>query len=118
MAIQFTLDDIRTAAEKKYGDVEITCSTGEVCVMRNALRLEPEERKTLADLQDMMGNDSDDAVEMDQAKILAEVIILIAKGDSGHQLVKDANGDLTILSEILSAYREGTQVGEASTSDN
>lgn len=103
----FSLDDIRAAAERKYGSTTI----GDVELL-NPLRLKAEDRKALLKLQDDM--QADDA---DQEDLIRQSIVLVAKNKAdARALVADL--DLAMLVTIFEHYGKETEAGEASASQN
>lgn len=114
MSNSFSLDDIRKAAEAKYGSTDIELPDGKVCSLVNPLRLSKEKRAELVSMQDKM-----DESGADQFDILADAIRLVATSKSkAEALIEAADGDLTILVEVFSNYTSSTQVGEASASQS
>lgn len=116
MSKKFTLDAIREATEAKYGStvIEFSEDGNDKVELRNPLRLTKVERKELGKLQDALS--SDDA---DQAKGIGDIITLAAsnKGDAKAFLAA-VGEDLAVLAEVLRAWTEDAQVGEASGSQN
>jgi hypothetical protein len=108
----YTLDDIRAAAEAKYGATEIETSNGP-CRLINALRLPKKKREELTAIQERIDNGED------HADVLEHALKLVAENPTqARNLLKDIDGDLAVLVEVFNAYTEGTQAGEASASDN
>lgn len=104
----FSLDDIRSAAEAKYGNTDITFGN-DTLVMLNPLRLPKEKRTELTKIQESAS--ADDA---DQAEVLADAIRLVATNQAvANRFIKAVDGDLTVLSEVFSRYTEKDQAGEA-----
>ena len=125
--MSFTLDDIRAAAEEKYGSTDIELSDRTVKLL-NPLRLPKSKRDALMALQDRLkdegpkdgeqkdGDGEEEAV--DQEAVLSECIELVADTPAnGKALLKAINGDLAMLVEIFNRYTGGTKAGEASPSD-
>ncbi|MFI9228980.1 phage tail assembly protein [Streptomyces rimosus] len=107
----FSLDDIRTAAEAKYGSTDIELGDDTVRLL-NPLRLPKLSRQKLTQLQDLMGGE-----DADQEELLSEAIRLVAETrKAADKLLKAVGGDLALLAEIFDRYGKGTQVGEASAS--
>ncbi|WP_371671226.1 phage tail assembly protein [Streptomyces sp. NBC_00289] len=107
----FSLDDIRAAAERKYGSTDIEFG-GETVRLLNPLRLPKGRRDELMSLQDQLGKD-----DTDQAEVLAQAIRTVAESEkAADKLLKEVGGDLALLAEIFGHYGESTQVGEASAS--
>ena len=105
----FTLDDLRDAAEAKYGNFVIgnVGPKGIDVELVNALRLKKEARKALQALEDSPTNE-------DTEERMFETIRLIArtKGQAD-ALLKELDGDLAVLALILEQYGSETQMGEA-----
>ncbi len=112
---QFTLDDIRTAAEAKYGSTDIEVSEGRVCRLLNPLKLSKETRTKLGDLQKELDREAEEGEEQpDQEDILRDCIRLVAENETLANELLDALGDdLTMLATIFETYGKATQVGEA-----
>ncbi|WP_263729959.1 phage tail assembly protein [Cellulomonas sp. SG140] len=106
-----TLDDIRAAAEAKYGsfDVELDGSTVRLV---NPLRMTKAKRKAVLDLQSKLNDEGSD-----QEELLGELIVAVAENPSaGKALVKSIGGDLAMLAVLFEGYSQQVQVGEASAS--
>lgn len=117
----FSLDDIRNAAEAKYGSTDITTSAGSVVKMRNPLRMSKVERDALVAIQDELDGQDEDGNdrEVDHEEVLGRAITLTAENkEAAAQLLADCNGDLAMLVAIFDMYKDGTQAGEASASAN
>jgi hypothetical protein len=104
----FSLDQIREAAEAKYGSTDISLGDSVVRLL-NPLRLPKTKRDALTKLQDNLEKDGSD-----QEQILSDAIVLVAETEAkGKALLKAVGGDLAVLAEIFETYGKGTQVGEA-----
>ena len=100
----FTLDDIRAAAEKKYGHTEI-----QGVVLLNPLRLSKDARDNLMALQDKLGEDG-----ADQEALLKECIVTVARDRyAAEALVNQPEIDLAMLVTIFEFYSKETDAGEA-----
>ena len=107
--MSFTLDDIREAAEKKYGSTDIDLSDTERVVLVNPLRLAKAKRDKLIALQEDMKADG-----ADQGEILEDAIRLVAETDAqAEKLLTACDGDLTLLVEIFERYSGSVEAGEA-----
>lgn len=109
----FTLDDIRTAAEAKFGNTTIKIGDTDV-VLVNALQLPKLKRDALIEKQKHLGED-----DAPQEEILRDSLRLVIP--SAHQaelLIESVGENLAVLLEIFSSYSKGTQLGEASASDD
>lgn len=104
----FTLDDIRTAAEAKYGATEIEVGNHVVRLL-NPLRLTKAKRDELGTIQSEL--EADDA---DHEELMAKTVRIVAETETQADILLDAVGDdLALLAEIVNTYGEGTQAGEA-----
>ncbi|MFC4089356.1 phage tail assembly protein [Micromonospora sp. GCM10011541] len=103
-----TLDDIRAAANAKYGSFDI--SLGELNVrLLNPLRMPKKNRDALMATQEKLG--ADDA---DQEALLKEALNLVAETPAqAKALLKEVGDDLAVLATIFEGYVKGTQAGEA-----
>lgn len=114
MANTFTLDDIRAAAEKKFGATEIVLGTGEVVRLVNPMRL-PKERR---DMLSKIGERFEDQ-DADQAVIFADAIRAAAESmAAAERLIEALGGDLGLLAQVFEAYSTGVELGEASVSQS
>jgi hypothetical protein len=95
----YTLDDIRAAAEAKYG---------EVARLLNPLRLSKEKRKELGEAQERL-SEADD-----QQAALEDLLRLVAENKrAADRLLSALGGDLGYLVSVFDKYTKGTQAGEA-----
>ncbi|MFG2923882.1 phage tail assembly protein [Streptomyces sp. NPDC048305] len=109
---QFSLDDIRAAADAKYSSTDITVDEKTTVHLLNPLRLPKEKRDKLVNLQDEMDKDGSD-----QEQIIADAIRLVADHPKkAEALLAAVGGDLAVLAQIFETYGKGAQVGEASAS--
>ncbi|MEU9795065.1 phage tail assembly protein [Streptomyces sparsogenes] len=110
----FTLDDIRAAADAKYGSTDIEVDAKTTVHLLNPLRLPKGKRDQLIKLQDELDTDKAD---VDQEQLLSDAIRLVADHPKkAEALLTAVGGDLAVLAQIFETYGKGTQVGEASAS--
>lgn len=100
----FTLEDIQSAADKKYGPLIIEIPSGPVELV-NPLRLPKEKRDQLNKL---------DAIEDPDEKLAAAIRLAATPADAKRLLA--AVTDLATLAEIVVMWTSAAQVGEASPS--
>ncbi|GAB2329229.1 phage tail assembly protein [Streptomyces variabilis] len=104
----YTLDDIRTAAEARYGSTDITVGERVVRLL-NPLRLSKARREELTALQDQINTDG-----ADQEELFAHAIRLVAESEpAANALLKEIGEDLAVLAQVFEIYGQATQVGEA-----
>lgn len=111
----YTLEDIIAAANAKYASTDITVGDT-VCVLRNPLRLNADERAELVAFQATLDASTEDE-DLDQEAVLRDVIRLVAA--TPHQagvLLEAIGGDLAVLVSTVEKYMGATQAGEASPS--
>jgi len=109
-----SLQSIRDAAEAKYGSLDIPLTDDYTVRLLNPLKLDKTNRDALVDLQEEM-----DAEKADHEALLSKAIELVAATpEQARRLLEEIGGDVTILMEVFKEYSEGTQVGEASASDD
>jgi hypothetical protein len=107
------LDDIRAAAEAKYGATEIDYGAGTVRLL-NPLRLPKTRRDELREIQSRMDSDADD---VDQEELLRDAVRCVAETPGqASGLLTAVGDDLAVLASVFEAYVGGTQVPEASPS--
>ncbi|MEU0674469.1 phage tail assembly protein [Streptomyces sp. NPDC006172] len=110
----FSLDNIRAAAEAKYGSTDIELADGFVVRLLNPLRLSKADRTELLTIQTKL-----DGEDVDQEAVLSEAITLVAENKTAaKRLLDEVGSDLAVLAQIFDAYGTGTQVGEAVASQS
>ena len=131
----FSLDQIRAAADAKYGSLDIPLSDkdGDVVRLLNPLRMSEQQRAELQVIQNKLNDAADkseeegdgeeaapaeDAVK-EQTALIAELLLCVAENKTAGQKLLDAlNGDLAMTMVVFEQYTEGTQLGEASASQS
>jgi hypothetical protein len=110
----FTLDDIRAAADKKYGSTDIPLGDGSVVKLVNPLRLPKDKRDTLSGIGERM-----EVEGVDQADVLADALrAAAASATEVEKLISEIGGDLAVLVTLFEHYTNGVQAGEASASQD
>lgn len=105
----FTLDDIRAAAEAKYGSTDIDLGGGEILRLVNPLRLSKEKRDRLTSIQNDL-----DAEDADQGDVMREAIRIVADdGEKAERFLGYVGDDLALLATVFETYSGDAQVGEA-----
>jgi hypothetical protein len=111
MSNMLTLDDIRAAAEAKYGSLPIDLGSVTVKLL-NPLRMAKKNREALQAVQSKLGED-----DADQEALLREALTLVCEnGPQAKALLKEVGDDLAVMATIFERYVEGTSSGEASPS--
>lgn len=124
MAKKFTLDAIREVAERKYGSTEIDLGDGTVVELQSILRLNSSDRKSiqtkLKELEELSDSDEtgqDGELDEGLVEIASDILLMVAKSN-GKKLIREIGGDLVVTMQVLEAWLEDTQPGEASSSPN
>lgn len=111
MSNMLTLDDIRAAAEAKYGSLDIKLADVTVRLL-NPLRMSKKNRDALMAVQERLGEDN-----VDQEALIKEALTLVAEnGPQAKALLKEIGDDLAAMATTFERYVGGTQAGEASAS--
>lgn len=117
MTNSFTLDDLRAEVEKKYAPLQITLSDGTVVTLRHLLRLKDKVREQVVDTLKLL--ESTDGEDQDAAEMIdAATTVLKLVADQGTKLIRELDGDVTLIMAVLERWAESTQPGEATPSDN
>jgi hypothetical protein len=106
----FSLDDIRAAAEKKYGATVIDLG-GETITLLNPLRVSKENREELLALE------REDDLDVEDSTKRALELMVKSPGDY-KRLISHFGGDLGMLATIMETHTASAQVGEASASQD
>lgn len=128
-----SLDQLREDVDRKYGDFEVELDGEHKCRLRNALRLNKDERSQLRSLQkryDAVSKEeklpeddpkrrSDSEIEEAFTTVLFEQIRLLAENKAAaNKLLKAVGDDQAILMYLIEQYMETTQPGEANPSQS
>ena len=107
----YTLDDIRSAADRKFGSTDI--QVGDVtCRLINPLRLPKDRRDALVETQKRLDNE-----DADQERVLRDAIRVVCENDHQADVLLAAVGeDLGVLATLFEKYTTSTEAGEASAS--
>lgn len=116
MSKNFTLDDIREAAEKKYGSVFITVEDTEVELV-NVLRLKKDKRDIIMNLA-KDSEDDDNDIDATRDKLLEGLRAACRTKTQGDVLVEALGDDTALVAEVFAHYTKDTQAGEASPSQD
>jgi hypothetical protein len=109
----FSLDNIRAAADAKYGSTDIEFGEGKTVKLLNPLRLPKAKRDALSDIAKRLESDTED-----QVVVLQDALRSASETALVEELIEAIGDDLGVLMEIFTDYMEGTQAGEASASES
>jgi len=112
-----TLDDLRASVEAKYAPYVIDLGDGKQVTLIQALRLPAAKRDRLMELQKTDDADADaESAEASVEKIREMISLAATDGSAVGDLFAAIGDDPAFLFEILKAYGESSQLGEASPS--
>jgi hypothetical protein len=105
----FSLDDIRAAAERRYGAVPFDLPDGRTLKLLNALRLPKAKRDALAETQKRSKDE-----DVDQEAELVAMLKLLADDENlVDEMVASFDGDLGCVAAMFDLYKQETEPGEA-----
>lgn len=110
MTSAITLDFIRDAAERKYGARAVELGDGKTISLINPLRLPKEKREALSDLD---FSDSEEPVEY-----FREAFTLVSSKAEADRICKALGDDPALYMALFEEYMNGTELGEASPSQD
>lgn len=117
----FTLDAMRLETQKKFAPFKIQLGDGSEVSLSSALRLDSDDRKTvqkaLQEISDI-NDEEDDSPETFDRLIEAISKVFNAIADKPAKLLKDLDDEdqlvkTALMSRVLSAWADETQLGEA-----
>lgn len=111
MTSAIDLDFIRDAAAKKYAGTPVAVASGDPVELANPLRLPKEQRKAISDLKT---EDFDDEIDY------FEAIFALASSEADAKRIRETLGeeDATLHATLLEIYMKGSELGEASPSQD
>lgn len=106
------LSDIQAAADKKYGDFEVTLPSGDIVSFAPALRLGKESRKKLAEALDIEARAKADNGD-DLYDVYKDIFRVSARqADAFTKLEKVIGDDPAIWQELTDEFMAESQPGE------
>lgn len=114
------INDLRSEAELKYGDMELETSTGVTVRLRNLLRLEDTARRNAQILIDSLDKKTEGETKAfdqlgHQENVLRDLFLLVS--DNVDEMKREVdNWDLALRLVVLDKWMTDTQAGEASSS--
>lgn len=116
MSNVFTLDDLNNELERRYQPFVFRVSENEEYTLLSLLRVSKDTRKKV---QVKLESINEDTTEEDEVvKAVEYVLSAVTENRRGPALVKVLGGDIAKLMIVLQQWRETTQAGEASSSQN
>ena len=105
----FSLDDIRAAADRKYGSTDIAVGDETVRLL-NPLRMKKSQRDKLIGVQKEMEAGTDEAEDVDQVAVFQQALRIVAQTPAQAKLLIDAIGDW-VIEELARQTRQWTDAG-------
>ena len=107
------LSDIQSAADKKFGDFEVTLPDGDIVSFVPALRLPKEKRRALAAAFDVESRAAEENNDDDLYDIYKDVFRVTGRQkDAFAKLEKVIGDDPAIWEELTKEFMQDTQAGE------
>ena len=113
----FTLDELRAEVEREFAPLTITLSDGSTATLKNLLRLPKKTRDKVVDTLKTLESKEDEDQDID-AMVDAVTSVLKMVSDNGAALVKDLDGDVTLMMRVVERWMSSTSPGEATPSDS
>lgn len=126
MTKKFTLDDIRDAAEAKYGSTWVVTDEQEIELV-NLLRLPKEKRDVILSLSKKAekpskgeGEESEESVDIDEMRddLKAGLTAACRTTEQANALMAFVGDDTALVMQVFTMYTKETQAGEASPSQD
>lgn len=109
----FTLDNLKAEVERKYAPTVIENGDDEY-ILANLLQLPSKTRSEVLSLIDKVDGDEESASGIEeQLELFTEIVKLSEKNGRGDELLELIGDNTALIFEIVSAWMETTQVGEA-----
>lgn len=112
MTNEFTLDDLNTTLEKKYGPFVFKAGR-ETFKLQQVLRLPKEKRDVVKAQLELLDGNKNDLGEDEMLAVLKAVLENVVEGDKTDRLLDVLGHDLVKLTILFEKWGESTQVGEA-----
>lgn len=122
MSNLFTLDSLREEADKEFAPFKIPLSDGTQVTLRNLLRLSKPTRESVLKALDSMGSDEEDGEDdastrsIDAMIASATKVLDLVSDSNGKKLLKEIDGDIALLLQVIKSWMAATQLGEADSS--
>lgn len=123
----FTLENLRDAADKQFAPVKIGLSDGTEVTLKNLLRLNKQDRELVKSKFKVINPENDESDEnaksstdddltgVDRVAEAASEILSKVASDP-RKLLKELDGDVGLILQVLETWMAGTQPGEAQSS--
>lgn len=113
----FTLDDIRAAADQKYGATKIAIGEGDIVELRNYIRLDKDERAALKAYQEEKAPENETDEELFE-RLSGLIRILVSEQERASHLLNALQGKVDLLAEVIAKYMEDQKSGKAEPSQD
>ncbi|AEK32673.1 tail assembly chaperone [Mycobacterium phage LittleCherry] len=115
----FTLDNFRNAAMRKYAPVTVGLSDGTEVELRGLIRLSEKDREKVVDNFTLMGemkstdgiDDMSDSDKQLLADAMNEILLVLAPGLDGRRLVSEIGDNVLVLGEVIDTWMTESRLG-------
>lgn len=112
----FTLEDLKNEVSKKYAPTVIKNGTDEY-VLQNLLQLPSKKRNQTMDLVETIDSEEEEKSGIDhQVGVFREIIKVVVANDRGQDLLGLLGDNDALVIELVSAWMDSSQLGEAEPS--
>lgn len=112
----FTLEDLKNEVSKKYAPTVIKNGTDQY-VLQNLLQLPSTKRNKTMDLVDTLDAEEEDKSGIDyQVEVFREIIQIVEVNDRGQELLDLLGDNDALILELVTAWMDSSQLGEAELS--
>lgn len=112
----FTLEDLKNEVSKKYAPTVIKNGTDQY-VLQNLLQLPSKKRNQTMDLVETIDSEEEEKSGIDhQVGVFREIIKVVVADDRGQQLLGLLGDNDALVIELVSAWMDSSQLGEAEPS--
>ena len=112
----FTLEDLKNEVSKKYAPTVIKNGTDQY-VLQNLLQLPAKKRNQTMDLVETIDSEEEEKSGIDhQVGVFREIIKVVVADDRGQDLLGLLGDNDALVIELVSAWMDSSQLGEAERS--
>lgn len=113
----FSLEDLKRSADKKYRSMDISTPDGRTLRLLNVLRLDENKRRELEEFQSELRNLDEDERSVDETlRVVRKTLGLVVRPEDSDALFHLIGDDRALLLTVFETWQEQTQAGEAESS--
>lgn len=114
----YNLADMKKDVEKKFAPIEFELPDDDNVQLRNPIRFSKDERKEMRVHLDKMFDEDDKTDDEDEFLEHAKALLVLAADKNGQKFVDLLEDDFALIMAVLDNWIEGTQAGEADSSQD